>query len=269
MAATAIACGEGPPLADRSLDPRWRELQQTALIRREQVRAVAANHLGHWNAVRKYSEVFRMFRVEERIPIGPRVEELTRTLEAAARNVGFREATVEARVDGEGPPPLPDSVDTPGGYDWKPEEVAGTTHVVLRARPADLGLAERLVVALRAEVPRLFLPRAVRLGRGEVVLEGDAFHFHDVRPPIQVLRAPDLAEDLAAAGLPADPSDEASAFLLLDLTRLYGETAVDAALSRPSLFEAARARLLAARFEFFKKRAAEAEAVRLSDLLAR
>lgn len=268
LAVAAVACGEGPPPADRSFDSRWHELHRDALIRRERVRAVVANHLGHWSAVRKYQNLFRMFRVDERIPVGPHLDELVRTIEETTRTVGFREVAVETRIEGAGPPDLPETVETPGGHAWKPEEVAGTVWVVIRARPADLGLAERLVSAIRDDLPRLVVFRAVRLGRGAVRIEGEAFHFHDVRPPVQVLRPPDLARDVAAAGLPSDPSDPETAFLLLDLTRLYGEIAVDVALSGPSLFQAARARLMAERFDFFKRRAAEAEAVRFSDLLA-
>ncbi len=230
---------------------------------------MVANHLNHWNAVRKYSELFRIFGVEGRIPVGPRVGELVHAIEAAAREVGFGPVAVETRVEGEGPPDLPETVETPGGHAWKPGEVAGSIRVVVRARPADLGRTERLVATLTRDLPRLFLPRSVRLGRGEVVVEGEAFHFHDVRPPVQVLRAPDLARDVAQAGLSLDPPDAETAFLLLDLTRLYGETAVDVALSGPSLFEAACASLLAARFDFFKARTREVEAVRFSSLLSR
>ncbi len=268
-AAILAACHADRPTRGASPDERLVSLHQDALIRREEVRAVVANHLGHWNAVRKYQNLFRMFRVEERIPVGPHVDDLVRDIEGVARRVGFRDAAVEARIGDAVPPDLPETVGTPGGHTWKPEEVAGTIRVVLRARPADLGLSEHLVAALRGHLPRLFLPRSVRLGRGEVVVEGEAFHFHDVRPPVQVLRAPDLARDVSDAGLSLDPPDPETALLLLHLTRLYGDTAVDVALSGPSLFEAARARLLAARFDFFKARVRDVEAVRFSSLLSR
>lgn len=268
-AAMLVACPDERPTDARIPDERLVALRQAALVRREQVRAVVQNHLGHWNAVRKYQNLFQMFRVEERICVGPRVDDLVQAIEEVARRTGFWEVAVETRLEGAGPPNLPETVETPGGHAWKPEEVAGVVRVIVRARPADLGLAERLVSALRRDLPRLFLPRSVRLGRGRATIEGEAFYFYDVRPPVQVLRPPDLARDVTEAGLSLDRSDPETAFLMLELTHLYGETAVDVALSSLSLFEAARARLLAARFDYFKRRMAEAEAVRFSDLLVR
>lgn len=265
----AVACGDDRSRPDRSLDPRWHDLYREALIRREQVRAVVLNHLGHWNAVRKYQNLFKMFGVEDRIPMAPRTDEVIRGLEAAARAAGLRQVQVEAHMASTGPPSLPETVETPGGYAFKPDEVAGTLAFVVRGRPADLSLAERLVMSLRDSPSRLLLPAAVRLHRGEMVVEGSAFFFFDIRPPVQVLRAPDLARDLEEAGLPTGAPDAATAEMILTLTRLYGETAVDAALSGPSLYEAARARLLNARFEFFKARAQEVEALRFSRLLER
>ncbi len=262
-----LACGHDGAPTPRAPDERLLALHRQALIRREQVRAVVQNHLGHWSAVRKYRQLFQMFRVHERIPFGPRTDDLAIAIERLGREVGFREVRVRTLALAPAPPDLPETVETPGGYTFEPEEIAGTIQVTLSARPADLGLAERLVGRLRRDLPRLLVLRRVRLAAGEVTLEGEAFHFYDVRPPVQVIRAPDLAGDLAALGVSAEPPDVETAFLLLDLARLYGETAVDAALSGPSLREAAEATLASARFDFFKRRAAEAESVRWTDLL--
>lgn len=267
LSGTMLACGEVSTHEGPSLDSRWHDLRRAAWIRREEVRAVAANHLGHWNAVRKYEALFRMFRVEDRIPRGPQTDELTRQVEAAARAAGFQTVQVETRLADPPPPTLPEVVDTPGGYAFRPEEVAGSIVVVIRARPADLALAERIVSDLREALPRLFVPRSVRLGRGEVTVHGTAYFFHDIRPPVQRIPAPDLDADIARVGLSAASRDPAVADVVLELTRLYGDVAVAAALSGPSLFEAARARLLAARFEFFKARSREAETVSFSELL--
>jgi len=244
-------------------------LRRDAIVRREQVRAVVLNHLGHWNAVRKYEQMFRMFQVSEHIPVGPDLDRLTDTLREMATRCEFSSVEVEVTPEPAPSPALPRTVETPGGYAFRPDEVAAEVRATVIARPADLAKAECLVTAMLRPGHRFTRPSRVRLGGGNVVVEVVSWFFQDLTPPVQVLRAPDLQRDLADAGVALGPAPTATvAEQILDLTRLYGDTATWVAASGPSLAEAARANLLAARFDLFKQKVEQVQSVRFSDLLA-
>ena len=268
LALAATGCREASEVGPRSVGADLSPVRRALVVRREQLSALVDDQLGIWRSLWRQRRILTMFRVYERIPVGPGRDRLEHAIKEMARDSGFASARVTMTEAGPPPPVMPETVDTPGGPRFDPDGVAGALDLRVELEPADLGAAESFVARMKRAGSRMIVPLDVDVSGGGVVVHARAWYFHDIEPPRAVVRVPDLDEELAAAAIdPTVAQDPDTLFRMVDLVRLHGDIEVLGALAGPVAQDLARSNLLAARFDFYKRHERMGAKVRFSDLL--